>query len=98
MLLDFSKYSDDMMIELHESLQESKEEFMLKHQTVLDILNAEEQTLFSCIDVQKSNNILNKENIKLVSDMMLQNIEFIEDDEKIDNLDNKRMELLELKA
>lgn len=71
---------------------------MLKHQTVLDILNTEEQTLNSCIDVQKSNNILNKENIKLVSDMMLQNIEFIEDDEKIDNLDNKRMELLELKA
>ena len=71
---------------------------MLKHQTVLDILNTEEQTLNSCIDVQKSNNILKKENIKLVSDMMLQNIEFIEDDEKIDSLDNKRMELLELKA
>ena len=30
--------------------------------------------------------------------MMLENIEFIENDDKNDNLDNKRMELLELKA
>ena len=64
----------------------------------MDILTAEEQTLQSCIEVNNKNQYLNTENIKLVSDMILENIEFIENDKMNDHREQKRMDLLELKA
>lgn len=64
----------------------------------MDILTAEEQTLKSCIEVHRKNQFLNTENIKLVSDMILENIEFIENDKINDHKERRRMDLLELKA
>ena len=64
----------------------------------MDILTAEEQTLQSCIEVNNKNQYLSTENTKLVSDMILENIEFIEDDKMNDHREKKRMDLLELKA
>ena len=57
----------------------------------MDILTAEEQTLKSCIEVQKKNQHLNTENIKLVSDMILENMEFIENDKINEDREKKRM-------
>lgn len=96
--LDFKKIQNRIVSELHEELQDPSLEFFQKHQTVMDILTAEEQTVLSCIEVQKKCQYLNTENIKLVSDMILENIEFIEDDKMNDHRERKRMDVLELKA
>ena len=96
--LDFTKIQHWIVSELHEELQDSSLELLQKHQTVMDILTAEEQTLQSCIEVNNKNQYLSTENTKLVSDMILENIEFIEDDKMNDHREKKRMDLLELKA